>query len=396
MKYNETARRELFRVARRELTPRRAAVWAGFYTAFSGVSASLRGARRLDDMLYPEWRDQKVEKPVFIFANGRSGTTMLHRLMSYDEESFAPFMLYQSLFNSVALQRAIQFVARHDRKFLGIPHKVVDLINDTFFDGWQGIHKMGIDEPEEDETTFALRWDTPTTVFLVPFIEAVRNIMYFDELPKAERDACMDVYEETLKRHLFSVGPDKAFLNKNIFHTPRIKSMLERFPDARFIYLVRHPYESVPSFLNLIYTGWGTHSPEIPPDSPLVQDLLEFPYEYYRIAKELTEHVPSEQLIVLRYEDLVADIPGTVERVYDHFGMDVSEAFRAKVEQAADKQRRYNSTHDYSLERFGLNKKAIYEKLRWLFDEFGYDSELPAEQAPITSGGSVSPPPPPA
>jgi hypothetical protein len=36
----------------------------------------------LDDYLYPAWKDTKVENPVFIVGNARSGTTWLHRLLS--------------------------------------------------------------------------------------------------------------------------------------------------------------------------------------------------------------------------------------------------------------------------------------------------------------------------
>jgi len=55
-----------------------------------------RGERVLD-------AQQKIEAPVFIFGNARSGTTLLHSLMSLDEERFASMKLYQSI--SIGLWR---------------------------------------------------------------------------------------------------------------------------------------------------------------------------------------------------------------------------------------------------------------------------------------------------
>src|SRR5690349_23500172 len=42
----------------------------------------------LDDILFPAYKDYKIEKPLFILGNLRSGSTFLHRLLSRDSETF--------------------------------------------------------------------------------------------------------------------------------------------------------------------------------------------------------------------------------------------------------------------------------------------------------------------
>src|SRR5690349_382150 len=42
----------------------------------------------LDDILFPGYKTQKIEKPLFILGNLRSGSTFLHRLLSRDSETF--------------------------------------------------------------------------------------------------------------------------------------------------------------------------------------------------------------------------------------------------------------------------------------------------------------------
>jgi hypothetical protein len=45
----------------------------------------------LDDIFYPEWKNQLVEKPLFIVGNARSGTTWFHRLIASDSNTFTSF-----------------------------------------------------------------------------------------------------------------------------------------------------------------------------------------------------------------------------------------------------------------------------------------------------------------
>jgi len=366
--------RDLLELSARRLTPRRAWTWTGFGAAFVALRSMIRTARALDDKLWPDVAAQRVAEPVFIYANARSGTTMLHRLMSMDEDRFAPFMLYQSIFSAVSLQRLIQLLGKLDEPiFRGVLRGGVDWINRQFFSGWEGIHKLGIDEAEEDEATFVLSLYSPTITLVFPFAEKQRELSRLDDLPDAERHAFMDFYEDTLKRHLYASGQGRTFINKNVFFTPRVRAMYERFPDARFIYMVRHPYESLPSFLDMFHEKWVTHSPQITCDSPEARALAELAFDYYRYAMECQRDLPKENYLVVRYEDLIADPKATVERVYREFGWEISPAFEQRLLEVKKRQRDYKSEHTYTLEQFGLIKDRVYEELSELFERFGYE-----------------------
>jgi len=370
---NRHALRALLRGVRGGLTRRRLRTWAGFTLGFFAFRAIVQAGRRLDGWLYPEAEAQPIQAPVFIFAVARSGTTLLHRLMCFDEERFVPFRLYQSMFSAVCYQRLLRALGRVDGPLLGGRlASLVDRINARFFGGWEGIHELGIDQPEEDETTFVLGLYTPTVTLAFPFLESVFEFDRFDALPAEERERFMDYYEDTLRRHLFASGPERTFLNKNVFFSSRVRSMRERFGDARFIYLVRHPYEAIPSLLDMFHQAWITHSPEIQKDSFEARKLAELACAYYREGLALLEELPPSQLVVLRYEDLVADPKAAVERIYRHLGMEISPAFAARLEAATGEQRRHRSSHHYSLEAFGLSREEVYEALREVFETFGY------------------------
>ena len=112
MYVNRDSARKIVRGAAENLSFRRAWTWAGFGGAWAGLRSAVAVGRAADDLLYPAWRGQRVREPVFIFANGRSGTTMLHRLLSTDTEHFAGYRLYQSIFSAVSTLSEPEFVKK--------------------------------------------------------------------------------------------------------------------------------------------------------------------------------------------------------------------------------------------------------------------------------------------
>jgi hypothetical protein len=200
----------------------------------------------------------------------------------------------------------------------------------------------------------------------------------------------MDYYEDALRRHLFASGCERVFLNKNALFAPRLRSMCERFPDARFVYLVRHPFDAIPSFLNMFHSKWITHSPEIGADSPETRALAHLAIDYYRCALDCRKFIPEDRFITIRYDDLVAQPRKTVEALYRRLGIEMSPSFRTRLDQALASQRGFSSGHSYSLEQFGLSEEEIFKELDDLFSEF--DFEPPQRRGdpppgPMLSGG---------
>jgi hypothetical protein len=211
---------------------------------------------------------------------------------------------------------------------------------------------------------------TPATALLFPFIDDLPSQIWIDrQLPKA-REKFLNSYEGTIKRHVYEAG-GKRFLNKNVFFSTRIRSVYRRFPDAVFVYLVRNPCESLPSFLNLFYSAWTAHSPNIRPDGEEVQALKRLAYDYYRYALECRREIPEDQFIAIRYDDLVADPKQTIVDLYGRLGMPVSEEFAAKLDEAVATQREFQSSRTVDLDFFGISREEVHAELREVFETFG-------------------------
>jgi len=341
---------------------------------YLGVRQATVGFRALDERIYPEYRDQKVERPVFVFANPRSGTTLTHRLLSMDDEVFTTVKLYQTIFPAITATRTFKRLVELAQTRVGsVLHRAYDFLNAPFENRWQDVHHLSLDQAEEDVCTLLWSLTSPATGLLFPFMEDMPSQTWLDRQPDAERRAFMDCYEETIKRHVFEAG-GKRFLNKNVFFSTCVRSVYEKFPDAVFVYLVRNPHESLPSFLNMFYQAWKAHSPGIRPDGEEIQALKRLGYEYYRYALECRREIPDDQFITIRYEDLIRDPKATILSLYDRLGMPVSKAFEAKLDQAMIAHHEYESPRDFGLEFFGISREEVSDELREVFEELGYDA----------------------
>jgi hypothetical protein len=374
MYINQRGLREIGSMLFKEPTVGRLVTTAWIAPIYLGLRQSASAFRKLDEILYPEYRAQKVERPVFVFANPRSGTTLAHRLISMDDEVFTTVKLYQTIFPAVSATRTFKrLVALSETRVGSLLQRAYDFFNAPLENRWDGVHHISLDQAEEDVCTLLWNLSSPASGLLFPFMEDMPSQTWIDRRTPEEREEFLDSYENTIKRHVYEAG-GKRFLNKNVFFSTRVRSVYERFPDAAFVYLVRDPYECLPSFLNMFYRAWKAHSPSIQPDGEEIQALKRLGYEYYRYALECRRDIPEDQFITIRYEDLVANPKKAILGLYGRLGMPVSETFEAKLDEAVAAQRVYESPRTVDLEFFGVSREEVSRELREVLEAFGYDA----------------------
>ncbi len=349
---------------------------ACFVSIFTVLFLLLRGivwsVRLLDRILFPGYRKQAIKNPIYIVGNPRSGTTFTHRLISHDRQ-FSYIRLYQTIFPAVTFYRAFTGLGRLDRIFGSPFTRLVNMISHRGFKGWDKIHKTGPKEAESDEMLFVYAMLSPLLGLLFPFLGSLEEAVFADRIPTRERHRLMAYYKDCLQRHMYATGPDKILLEKVALIAGRLGSIIEAFPDIRIVHLIRHPYQCIPSLVSMFYVPWTTLAPQFERDSQASRDVARMAFEYYRYILKLKKTLPEDQFIDVYYEDLVADPEATVERIYQKFHLDMSLEYREILRQEARKARKYKSKHSYSLEEYGLTKEMVYEELKDVFEEYGFD-----------------------
>jgi hypothetical protein len=151
-----------------------------------------------------------------------------------------------------------------------------------------------------------------------------------------------------------------------------MRSILEVFPDARFIVMLRHPYETIPSLLDLMSQYWrGMGAPEDLVESSA--DLLgEIQIAQYRHALEVVDELPEDRQIVVEFRDLLADPKQVVEEIYARFGLEISAEFDRFLEQQREAAKTFRSQHAFEPEAQGPARERVHRELADLFDRFGW------------------------
>jgi hypothetical protein len=301
--------------------------------------------------------------------------------MALDEERFTHLRLYQTIFPAVVFLRSIDALAWLDRRAGGLLGRLVRWSEKLFFRGWQDIHPMSFNRPEEDEAFFVYTLVADSIFLLFPYPRELWGAAFADDLPPKTRRRLMRFYVSCLRRHLHATGPGKTLLVKNTPLCGRLTSLLEAIPDARVISIIRHPDASVPSHVSPFWRTWSVHSPEIAKDSEESRVYAEVAVEWFRRIFGNRERFDRRRHLLLRYDELIADPVRTVEAIYRHFDLPLGDGFRKRLAVAAEKARRYRSNHAYSLEEFGLSPAWIRERLGGLIDSYALESE-PAALAP--------------
>lgn len=329
--------------------------------------------RMLDTLLFRGWRKQQIIAPVFIIATPRSGTTAMQRLLALDEANFRPLLMYEMILGSVTWIRVVRALAAVAQP-LG---RCGDLIGRFFFGKWDDRHRIRLDLPEEDETIFVYTFASEAIYLLFPYIDRLPEAGFTDILPERDRDAIMRFYKTTVQRLLYVSGGEKTLLAKSTSGLGRIKTLQRAFPDARFIHLVRHPAESIPSHVSVFYPTWAAHSPEIAKASPTSRAYAGLAASWYRHMLREAPTIPERQYIRVMYTDFVADPEATVRRIYDRFGLTLTPGYAARLREETIAFRHYRSTHHYTLAEYGLDDAWLEAEVGDVMRAYGFRPQSP-------------------
>jgi hypothetical protein len=345
-------------------------VFTSLFLLFLGVV--LLG-RALDHLFFPGFKRQPLKKPVLIIAPPRSGTSLLQSLLSADEERFVHLKLYQTIFPAVCYQRLFDILGPLDRAFGRPVARLLSWCEQRWFGGWDDQHRIRLSQPEEDDALFLYAFESEAIYLLFPFVEELWEVGFPDALPAAGRRRLMAYYRSCLQRHLYANGPTKTLLSKATQSSGTVESLQEEFPDARFITIVRHPYQSVASHVSLFMPAWQAHSPDIAKDGPVAKAYAQLAVEWYRHLLRFRTQIEPSRYCCVDYRELVRDPRATVEKVYAHFGWPMSEELRESLDKATRGERAFKSKHHYTLEEFGLSKRWIQEQLAEVLDAYGLE-----------------------
>lgn len=334
----------------------------------------------LDYVFFPGFKRQPIVRPVQVIGNPRSGTTFLHRVLALDEENFITTRMWQMMFPALTQQWVVRKLAALDRA-LGSPvYRLLVAVQNRALKGADKYHKIRFEVPEEDEGYFVHPFASGFLAMLFPRDEW-NYYQKLDEMPAEDRIPLMSFYRECIRRILYQDPQGRGLLSKNPLFNSKVASLYEFFPDIRVVYVVRNPAEMLCSVQNLLLNFWLAQGLELPEGASLQRPgLIEWATYNYQHVIEVLDKAPPESYAIVRYDDLVADPKGTIEKLYARLGIPMTPTYQKILEAEAARARKYESRHEYSLEKFDLTHAQIEAALPFVYDRYQFPrvGQLPA------------------
>jgi hypothetical protein len=187
-------------------------------------------------------------------------------------------------------------------------------------------------------------------------------------------------------------GAPRRVVLKSPTHTARVRVLRELFPGARFVHIVRNPYEVIPSTVRArekLYRAFGLQRPRIAEIEERVLTSYARMFAAFERARPLLE--PSH-FHEMRYEALVADPIGQLSEMYRALELDELEpvlpALRASLARTAEYRPHRHTPSAELVERIGRVAAPIIER-------HGYRHEPPQDawhtRVAGTSVGEIDP-----
>ncbi len=319
-------------------------------SALSTVQSLLR-SRRMAAVQLPD-------DPVFVIGHWRSGTTLLHELLTLD-----PRHTYADTYACLAPSHFLvsRYLVTWWLQLLMPKCRPMDNV------------RVGWRQPQEDEWALCLL-GLPSPYRTVAFprrLPQCREYLDLRDLSAAARQEWDEVLIRFLKSVVLSQGSSRLIL-KSPTHTARIGHLRRLFPHARFVHVVRDPLTVFPSTLRLWTRLAADHGLQIPDEQELEQFVLESFVQMYDAFESQRGDIPPNRLCDVRYEQLVADPVGQLQQVYERLELGDFEVVRPHV------QRRVATTADYQVNRYDLPDQQRDRVLSHWSDfccRYGYWSE---------------------
>lgn len=329
----------------------------------------------LDPLFFPGLRKTKIREPVFVIGHGRSGTTHLHDLLYQDADRFSCFLMYELFWSALIPKKLIRWGAAIDERYLaGSIERRLRARSEARYSETRDAHHQAATYPEEDDGILTYSCSSGSWSLRVPDLSVI-SFHYIDEWPDRKRRRMMHFYRECIRRQLYLNGGGKIHLSKNPTFTGRVESLIEFFPDAKFVIPYRNPLETMPSLLKLMRGFWTLRGVDEETIGRSYQRLIQQSIDSYTYPAEVLARHPERPVAVVDYRDLITHPKRVVVSIYSALGYDMSPEYEALLDEAEARAGQHETSHSYSLEEFGLDEAEIRRELAPLFEQFQWPGD---------------------
>jgi len=326
---------------------------------------------------HPEVRDEKIHAPIVIAGLPRTGTTMLHRVISQDPGIFAA--LWYELRNPAPFPGS-DFRQDDPR----IPDAVAQV--KAILDGVPELASIHPWDPVgADEEIMLLEY-----TFLSTMPASAAHVPEFGSWVERQDQRPAYRYLERLL-HFLQWQKRQAgrradrWVLKAPYHLAFVDVLFEVFPDAVVVQTHRDPLETIPSISSMTYALWRLAADDPDPVAVGRQWGDWFRRALHRCL-ELRDARYPDRFVDVWYKDALRDPIGEVRRIYAFAERELSPEAEAGMRRwLRDNARDKRGPHEYSMETFGFTREGIERDFAAYRERFilGRGGEAATRASPI-------------
>ncbi len=312
----------------------------------------------------------KFKAPVIITGIFRSGTTLLHRLMSEDPNTRSPYAFEMDVATPPMTSESNPLEDPRIKNS-GAGLTTLSRLAPGFLEKYAESHYVS---PTELEESF---------IFMLfhnginQMVSPTAGRVYIDDFFKIEGKRPVFRYERIFFTMLDAYRQAKShWMLKAPNYAPYFPTIFEEYPDVRIVVTHRNPIVTLPSICRLFESWCIAFDQDGSFDKHrfgqfqkvLVEKCLMVPFNY---RKEHPEK--KEQIFDCMYEEFFSDPIAMVKKIYQKFDLEYTEEFekRMKVYLENNKQGKYGR-HKYSLEEYGFNADRVYQDYKDYMVHYGF------------------------
>jgi Sulfotransferase family len=294
-------------------------------------------------------REVPIHRPLFITGLPRSGTTLLHRLLSQSPLT-RPLLFWETLEPSPPPESA---TARTDPRIARARKAIREL--EVLAPRLRAAHVYEPEAPEECNLVFAQIFSAAMLAYM---FDAPGYIEWLKSLDRVANYRYLKAQLQLLSWKC----PGHHWVLKAPAHLFSLDAIMTIFPDACFVVAHRDPLECIPSACSLAaaYREITCHEVDLIRLAAEVSEVLAVGVDW---ALEARASIDPLRFFDVSYPQLLADPIGVSCSIHQHFGYEVDSSTVDRMRAwLTENPQGKQGVHHYTLRQFGLESSVLSER----------------------------------
>lgn len=318
-----------------------------------------------DRKRHPEIAKVDIRQPLIIVGPPRSGSTLLHTLLSLDPDNIAPphwVCLEPSPPPGLGepVQGRIERAETRMKAFFDQIPAVYVTHPYMIEEGANALAECGT-----DIMSMALTCQAMWAYYPIP--------SYREYLLEGDHSGAVAWHHDFLQHVQWGGGASRWAL-KGSDHLTWLRELHARYPDANLIWTHRDLAQLLGSQASIVGILRGLSGPVDQDERRRVgREVIDHQQKLFGKGMQARDAIGEERFMDVSYHDVMADPVRTVERIYARFGLRLSETAAANIRDwVARNPQTKHGVHKHSPEDFGLEADAINREFARYRERFGF------------------------